>query len=276
MARFLHHEAELLDARRFEEWLDLFDPGGRLWVPSRSPTAGAGEPDPTRDVSIIYEEVPRLRLRVARLLSGKEYAQDPPSATIRQVTNVVVEAPRPTAPRSAGSGRPRRPFGVRAARALGHPAAAGAARPGPPSPGAHRRRPPHRREAPRPARARPLLREPGLPPVAGAGRLCNRCRGDVSCDVDLLARAQHAVDEVLPDGVQVEVLDGLLVVNPPPSLSHAELTVRLAALLTALAPGELRVNPAGIGVYEHDDAGAEYQIPDVVVYRPPANGLATA
>jgi len=90
-ARFLHHEAELLDARRFEAWLDLFEPGGRLWVPSRSPAAGTGEPDPMRDVSIIYEEVNRLRLRVARLLSGKELAQDPPSATIRQITNIVVE-----------------------------------------------------------------------------------------------------------------------------------------------------------------------------------------
>ena len=96
VARFLHHEAELLDARRLEEWLELFVPDGRLWVPSRSPTAGGGEPDPARDVSIIYEQVPRLRLRVARLLSGKEYAQDPPSATIRQVTNVVVEAPEPS------------------------------------------------------------------------------------------------------------------------------------------------------------------------------------
>ena len=91
VARFLHHEAELLDTRRFEAWLDLFDPRGRLWVPSRSPTAGTGEADPMRDVSITYEEVNRLRLRVARLLSGKELAQDPPSATIRQITNIVVE-----------------------------------------------------------------------------------------------------------------------------------------------------------------------------------------
>jgi 3-phenylpropionate/cinnamic acid dioxygenase small subunit len=93
VARFLHHEAELLDARRLHEWLELFESGGRLWVPSRSPTAGSGEPDPTRDVSIIYEDVNHLRLRVARLLSGRELAQDPPSATVRQVTNVLVDAP---------------------------------------------------------------------------------------------------------------------------------------------------------------------------------------
>ena len=88
-------------------------------------------------------------------------------------------------------------------------------------------------------------------------------------DVDLLARAQHAVDGVLPQGVRVEVLDGLLVVNPPPSLSHGEVTLRLATILAASAGDDVRVNPTGIGVYEHDDAGAEYQIPDVTVYRSP-------
>ena len=44
---------------------------------------------------------------------------------------------------------------------------------------------------------------------------------------DLLARAQHAVEDLLPEGVYVEVLEGMLVVNPPPSFRHAELTERL-------------------------------------------------
>src|SRR6476620_5014730 len=86
-------------------------------------------------------------------------------------------------------------------------------------------------------------------------------------DASLLARAQHAVDELVPEGVRVEVLDGLLVVNPPASLAHAELTARLAALLTERAPSGLAVNATGVGVF-HDTGGlAEYQIPDVTVYR---------
>jgi benzoate/toluate 1,2-dioxygenase beta subunit len=82
---FLLHEADLLDQRRLDEWVELFAPDGHLWVPGRT-----AQDDATTQVSIIYDDVPRLRARVARLLSGKEYAQDPPSSTVRQVTNVQV------------------------------------------------------------------------------------------------------------------------------------------------------------------------------------------
>lgn len=82
-ADFVHLEASLLDQRRLEAWLDLFAPDGLLWVPSR-----AGEVDPTCHVSIIYDHLPQLRARVTRLLSGKETAQDPPSRTLRAVTNL--------------------------------------------------------------------------------------------------------------------------------------------------------------------------------------------
>lgn len=86
VAMFVHNEAALLDARRLEEWLQLFAADGLLWVPTRR------DADPTRHVSIIYDDVPRLRTRVTRLLSGKEYAQDPPSNSLRQVTNLVCRA----------------------------------------------------------------------------------------------------------------------------------------------------------------------------------------
>ena len=93
-------------------------------------------------------------------------------------------------------------------------------------------------------------------------------------DGSLLARAQHAVDEVLPDGVFVEVLEGMLVVNPPPSLGHGLLTDRVGRELERLAPPGLTVNWAGMGVYEHNSAQAEYQVPDVVVFRSPGPGAA--
>ena len=90
-------------------------------------------------------------------------------------------------------------------------------------------------------------------------------------DADLLARAQHAVDELVPEGIRVEVLDGLLVVNPPPSLAHAELTTRVASLLAGRAPAGLTVNAAGVGIFREAGALAEYQVPDVTVYRRPAD-----
>ena len=93
-------------------------------------------------------------------------------------------------------------------------------------------------------------------------------------DTDLLARAQHAADKVLPKGVHVEVLGGMLVVNPPPSFSHADVTDRVGDELKRLAPPGLRVTTTVMGVFEHDSPEAEYQIPDVVVFRRPAPGTA--
>ena len=87
VADFVHREASLLDQRRLEEWLTLFAPDGLLWVPSRT-----GDVDPARHVSIIYDHRPQLRARVTRLLSGKESAQDPPSRTLRAVTNLRIVA----------------------------------------------------------------------------------------------------------------------------------------------------------------------------------------
>jgi Uma2 family endonuclease len=87
-------------------------------------------------------------------------------------------------------------------------------------------------------------------------------------DADLLARAQHAVEDLLPKGVYVEVLEGMLVVSPPPSADHGMLIDRLGEQLKALAPG-FTVNWASIGVYDQDSPDAEYQVPDIVVFRGP-------
>jgi Uma2 family endonuclease len=86
-------------------------------------------------------------------------------------------------------------------------------------------------------------------------------------DADLLARAQHAVEDLLPKGTYVEVLEGMLVVNPPLSFSHAVVTDRLTSELKRLVPAGLGVNGSVVGVYEHDSPDAEYQVPDIVVFR---------
>jgi hypothetical protein len=90
-------------------------------------------------------------------------------------------------------------------------------------------------------------------------------------DIGLLAKLQHTADELVPDGVRVEVLDGLLVMNPPASLPHTVLTDRLGAQLAERAPAELTVTVAGAGIYERDDPQAEYQQPDITVYRRPSD-----
>jgi 3-phenylpropionate/cinnamic acid dioxygenase small subunit len=81
---FLYHEAQLLDERRFDEWLELFTDDALYWVP------GGDEEDPVHRVSIAYDDRRRLRERVLRLQSGFAYAQDPPSRTCHLVGNVRV------------------------------------------------------------------------------------------------------------------------------------------------------------------------------------------
>jgi 3-phenylpropionate/cinnamic acid dioxygenase small subunit len=77
----LYHEAALLDDRRFEEWLELFADDAIYWIPQ------GDEPDPSKTVSIAYENRRRLHERVLRLASGFAHAQDPPSRTCHLVGN---------------------------------------------------------------------------------------------------------------------------------------------------------------------------------------------
>lgn len=82
---FLYHEAALLDDRRFEEWLTLFDEDALYWIPQ------GDEPDPIHHVSIAYDDRRRLRERVLRLASGFAHSQDPPSRTCHLIANVRSE-----------------------------------------------------------------------------------------------------------------------------------------------------------------------------------------
>jgi benzoate/toluate 1,2-dioxygenase subunit beta len=85
LTAFLYHEARLLDRGQLAAWLELFTDDAHYWIPARR-----GPVDPDRHVSIVYDDKPRLTGRVARLLSGKEYAQEPPSVTCRHLSNLVV------------------------------------------------------------------------------------------------------------------------------------------------------------------------------------------
>jgi 3-phenylpropionate/cinnamic acid dioxygenase small subunit len=82
----LYREARLLDENRLDEWLALFTDDAVYWVP-----AGGDAPDPTRHVSLVYDDRQRLGLRVDRLQGSHAYGQDPPSRICRIVTNVEVD-----------------------------------------------------------------------------------------------------------------------------------------------------------------------------------------
>ena len=84
VAEFLYHEADLLDSRRYEDWLALYTEDAIYWIPQ------GDETDHVHHVSIAYDDRRRLHERVLRLASGFAFSQDPPSRTCHVVGNVRV------------------------------------------------------------------------------------------------------------------------------------------------------------------------------------------
>jgi 3-phenylpropionate/cinnamic acid dioxygenase small subunit len=96
---FLYREAELLDERRYEEWLDLFTEDAHYFMPMRR-NVPRGEPERefTRagvDVNWFDEGKETLTRRVKQILTGVHWAEEPPSRICHLVSNVQVVAPAP-------------------------------------------------------------------------------------------------------------------------------------------------------------------------------------
>ena len=88
----LYLEAELLDERRFEDWLDLFTEDARYWMPIRR-NVPAEEParEFTRegvDVNWFDEGKDTLTRRVKQIRTGVHWAEQPPSRICHMVSNV--------------------------------------------------------------------------------------------------------------------------------------------------------------------------------------------
>jgi 3-phenylpropionate/cinnamic acid dioxygenase small subunit len=91
---FLYHEAELLDARRYEDWLDLFTEDVHYFMPMRR-NVPHDEPERefTRagtDVNWFDEGKDTLTRRVKQILTGIHWAEEPPSRTCHMVSNIQV------------------------------------------------------------------------------------------------------------------------------------------------------------------------------------------
>lgn len=84
--QFLYHEAQLLDAGRFEDWLALFDADAYYWMPV-SPLETRRKHTP----SYIDDNRPELELRIRRLLEPTAHTETPRPSGCRLVSNVAVE-----------------------------------------------------------------------------------------------------------------------------------------------------------------------------------------
>ena len=92
--QFLYREAELLDERRYEEWLALFSEDAQYFMPMRR-NVPHDEPERefTRagvDVNWFDEGKDTLTRRVKQILTGIHWAEEPPSRICHLISNVQV------------------------------------------------------------------------------------------------------------------------------------------------------------------------------------------
>jgi 3-phenylpropionate/cinnamic acid dioxygenase small subunit len=86
LAKFVRHEARLIDEKRFEEWYELFSDDAYYWVP-----AVHGQESPLTENSLAYEDKLLLRLRLERLKSPLAYSQRPASRCLHVMQETDVE-----------------------------------------------------------------------------------------------------------------------------------------------------------------------------------------
>jgi 3-phenylpropionate/cinnamic acid dioxygenase small subunit len=84
---FLIEEAELLDSRQFEAWIELWTDDAEYFAPVRV-TRRVGNPDLSEEIGHFDETRASLGLRVRKLGTDVGWAEDPPSLTRRFVSNV--------------------------------------------------------------------------------------------------------------------------------------------------------------------------------------------
>lgn len=88
--QFLFRQSEILDDRRWDDWLALFTDDGRYWMPaSEDQTHGDGVPN------IFWEDMDLMKVRIGRINHPRAWSQYPPNRTSHVVGNVIIESENP-------------------------------------------------------------------------------------------------------------------------------------------------------------------------------------
>ena len=88
---FLYKEADLLDERQYDEWLDLLTEDIVYWMPMRKNVSYANrDKDITAedDVAWFHDDKETLRKRVKQIQTGVHWADEPISRVAHVITNV--------------------------------------------------------------------------------------------------------------------------------------------------------------------------------------------
>ena len=84
--QFLYRQAELLDAKQWQEWIDLFSADGVYWMPpDASYKTWDGQP------AIFAEDKNLMTVRMNRVLHPDAWSQRPLWGTNHVISNVMIE-----------------------------------------------------------------------------------------------------------------------------------------------------------------------------------------
>lgn len=84
--QFLYRQADLLDEKRWDDFIELFADDGMYWMPA-SPEQTTGEGVP----SIFYEDRNLMTVRMKRVTHPHAWSQSPAWGTSHLVSNVTIE-----------------------------------------------------------------------------------------------------------------------------------------------------------------------------------------
>jgi len=88
--QFLYRQAELLDEKRWGDFIELFADDGMYWMPAApEQTTGEGVP------SIFYEDRNLMTVRMKRVTHPHAWSQSPAWGTSHLVSNVAIEKEDP-------------------------------------------------------------------------------------------------------------------------------------------------------------------------------------
>jgi 3-phenylpropionate/cinnamic acid dioxygenase small subunit len=89
-------EADLLDERRYDEWLELLTDDVRYWMPLRKNVSWndrAADTSPEGEVGWLDDDKSTLTKRVKQLQTGIHWAEEPLSRVSHAITNIRIVEP---------------------------------------------------------------------------------------------------------------------------------------------------------------------------------------